>query len=139
MKRIEHILTYNNKIKGRYFSEEFCDTNAASYKRYKIRAEDKSLSYELTEEYYNTIINSQCYLCGRKSYEKCKNGIDRIDNKVGYIMSNVKSCCGSCNFIKKDMPLDELFHKMTEIYMKCKNKIETTTFVSKTYKPLKIL
>jgi hypothetical protein len=137
LKRIEHILTYNNKIKGRYFSEEFCDTNAASYKRYKIRAEDKSLSYELTEDEYNIITNSQCYLCGRKSYEKCKNGIDRIDNKVGYIMSNVKSCCGSCNFIKNDMPLDELFHKMTEIYMKCKSKIETTTFVSKTYKPSK--
>ena len=52
-------------------------------------------------------------------------------------MSNVKPCCGSCNFIKKDMSLDELFHKMAEIYLKCKIKIKTTIFVSKTYKPSK--
>ncbi len=56
---------------------------------------------------------------------------------MGYITSNVKSCCGSCNFIKKDMPLDELFHKMTEIYLKCKNKVETTTIINNTHKSSK--
>ena len=137
LKRIEHILTYNNKITGRYFPEELCDTDAVSYNRYKNRADNKSLSYELTIEEYNIIINLQCYLCGRKSCEKYKNGIDRIDNKIGYIMSNVESCCGSCNFIKKDMDLNELFKKMLMIYMKCKNKIETTTIINKTHKPSK--
>jgi len=137
LKRIEHILTYNNKINGRYFPEEFCDTDAASYNRYKIRANNKSLPFELTKDEYDIIVNSQCYLCGRKSYEKYKNGIDRIDNNLGYIMSNVKSCCGSCNFIKKDMELNELFNKMTEIYLKCKITVETTTVIGKTHKPSK--
>ena len=137
LKRIEHILTYNNKINGRYFTEEFCDTNAASYTRYKTRADNKSLPFELTKDEYDIIVNSQCYLCGRKSYEKYKNGIDRIDNNLGYIMSSVKSCCGSCNFIKKDMELNELFNKMTEIYLKCKITVETTTVIGKTHKPSK--
>ena len=137
LKRIEHILSYNNKINGRYFTEEFCDTNAASYTRYKTRADNKSLPFELTKDEYDIIVNSQCYLCGRKSYEKYKNGIDRIDNNLGYIMSNVKSCCGSCNFIKKDMELNELFNKMTEIYLKCKITVETTTVIGKTHKPSK--
>jgi len=137
VKRIEHILTYNNKIKGRYFPEEFCDTNARSYNEYKRRADNKSLSFELSEEEYNIIINSQCYLCGRKSYEKYRNGIDRIDNHLGYIMSNVKPCCGSCNYIKKDMELGELCNKMTEIFLKCKNKVETTTLISKTHRSSK--
>lgn len=137
LKRLEHILTYNNKIKGRYFPEEFCDTNARSYNEYKRRADNKSLPFELSEEEYNIIINSQCYLCGRKSYEKYRNGIDRIDNHLGYIMSNVKPCCGSCNYIKKDMELGELCNKMTEIFLKCKNKVETTTLISKTHRPSK--
>lgn len=137
LKRIEHILTYNNKIKGRYFPEEFCDTNARNYNEYKRRADNKSLPFELSEEEYNIIINSQCYLCGRKSYEKYRNGIDRIDNHLGYIMSNVKPCCGSCNYIKKDMELGELCNKMTEIFLKCKNKVETTTLISKTHRPSK--
>ena len=137
LKRIEHILTYNNKIKGRYFPEEFCDTDARSYNEYKKRANTKLLPFELTKEEYDIIINSQCYLCGRKSYEGCKNGIDRLDNKLGYTMNNVKSCCGSCNYIKKDMELTELFNKMTEIFLKCKIKVETTTIICKTHKPSK--
>jgi len=137
LKRIEHILTYNNKINGRYFHEEFCDTDAASYNTYKTRANNKSLPFELKKDEYDGIVNSQCYLCGRKSYEKHKNGIDRIDNNLGYIMSNVKSCCGSCNHIKKDLELDELFNKMNEIFLKCKIKVETTTIICKTHKPSK--
>ena len=137
LKRIEHILTYNNKINGRYFSEEFCDTDAASYNKYKTRAANKSLLFELTEEDYNIIINSQCYLCGRNLCEKYKNGIDRIDNNLGYIMSNVKSCCGSCNHIKKDLVLDELFNKMIKIFIKCNTNVETTTIINNTHKPSK--
>jgi len=135
LKRIEHILTYNNKINGRYFTEEFCDNNAASYNEYKKRADNKSLLFELTTDEYNTIIKSPCYLCGRKSCEKYKNGIDRVDNNFGYIMSNVKACCASCNYMKRDMELGELFDKMTEIFMKCNIKVETTIFVSDTHKP----
>jgi hypothetical protein len=52
-------------------------------------------------------------------------------------MSNVKPCCGGCNYIKKDMELGELFNKMSEIYMKCKNKVETTTVINNTHKPSK--
>ena len=135
LKRIEHILTYNNKINGRYFTEEFCDSNAVSYNEYKKRADNKSLLYDLTTEEYNTITKSQCYLCSRNSREKYKNGIDRVDNNLGYIMSNVKACCASCNYIKKNMELGELFDKMTEIFMKCNIKVETTIFVSDTHKP----
>jgi hypothetical protein len=137
LKRIEHILTYTKKIKGRYFPEEFCDTDARSYNEYKRRADNKSLLFELTNNDYIELIIGNCYLCGRKSCEKYKNGIDRVDNKVGYIMSNVKVCCGSCNYIKRDMELDELFNKMTEVYLKCKNKVETTTIINKTHKPSK--
>ena len=137
LKRIEHILTYNKKINGRYFSEEFCDTDAASYTQYKTRACNKSLPFEITKDEYVELIKGNCYLCGRKSYEKHKNGIDRVNNNLGYTMSNVKSCCGSCNHIKKDLELDELFSKMTEIFLKCKIKVETTTIICKTHKPSK--
>ena len=137
LKRIEHILTYNKKINGRYFSEEFCDTDAASYTQYKTRACNKSLPFEITKDEYVELIKGNCYLCGRKSYEKHKNGIDRLDNKLGYTMNNVKSCCGSCNHIKKDLELDKLFSKMSEIFMKCRIKVETPTIICKTHKPSK--
>ena len=99
LKRIEHILTYNNKIKGRYFPEEYSSYSAASYNEYKRRANNKSLLFELTNDEYVELISGNCYLCGRDGSNDLTNGIDRIDNNVGYIMSNVNSCCGSCNYI----------------------------------------
>ena len=89
---------------------------------------------DYTEEMLSNLqICSGC----KKSYEKYRNGIDRIDNHLGYIMTNVKPCCGSCNYIKKDLELGELCNKMTEIFLKCKNKVETTTIISKTHRPSK--
>ena len=135
LKRIEHILTYNNKIKGRYFPEELSDYNAASYNEYKRRANNKLLHFELTINDYIELITANCYLCDRKSCEKYKNGIDRVDNNIGYIISNVKPCCGSCNYIKKNMELGELFDKMLMIYnkhlpniQKEKNQIKTQKY-----------
>ena len=29
------------------------------------------------------------------------NGIDRVDNSVGYTIDNCVSCCGMCNFMKR--------------------------------------
>ena len=50
-------------------------------------------------------------------------------------MSNVKACCGSCNYIKKNMGLGELFDKMLMIYnkhlpniQKEKNQIKTQKY-----------
>ena len=118
LKRIEHILSYNNKIKGRYFPEEYSSYSAVSYNEYKRRADNKSLLFEITNDEYVELIADNCYLCGRDGSNEFTNGIDRIDNNLGYIMTNVKSCCGSCNYIKKDMELNELFEKMIMIYDK---------------------
>jgi len=134
LKRIEHILTYNNKINGRYFHEEYSSYSAASYNEYKRRANNKSLLFELTNDEYVELIAGNCYLCGRDGSEYLTNGIDRIDNKLGYIMSNVNSCCGSCNYIKKDIELFELFEKMLMIYNKHSTNIQKEKNQTKTQK-----
>jgi hypothetical protein len=43
-----------------------------------------------------------CYLCGKEENETHKNGIDRFDNTKGYTEENIRSCCVSCNYMKKD-------------------------------------
>ena len=35
------------------------------------------------------------------------NGIDRQDNTVGYILSNVVACCPICNYAKRNLSLEE--------------------------------
>ncbi len=46
---------------------------------------------------------SPCYLCGQSS----SFGIDRVDASGDYTMDNSKSCCTDCNYMKKDLGLDD--------------------------------
>lgn len=34
------------------------------------------------------------------------SGLDRVDSAKGYVHGNVVPCCGECNGMKSDMPLD---------------------------------
>jgi hypothetical protein len=38
---------------------------------------------------------------------KVYNGIDRIDNSIGYLEPNCSPCCGMCNYAKKHIPLQD--------------------------------
>ena len=46
---------------------------------------------------------------------KC-NGIDRVDNKKGYIKDNCVSCCKYCNFAKHTMTEDEFYKWIKKVY-----------------------
>jgi hypothetical protein len=46
---------------------------------------------------------SPCYLCGRSP----ALGIDRMDSAVGYTVENARPCCTDCNYMKKDLSLDD--------------------------------
>jgi hypothetical protein len=46
----------------------------------------------------NPITSCDCYMCGKKSNEYHLNGIDRVNNKNGYMIGNILPSCGDCNF-----------------------------------------
>jgi hypothetical protein len=123
IKRAEHILTFQNKISGNLYPECFANHKSARYSSYKSRALKKQLDFLITNEDYDKIINNNCYLCGKTNDDKHKNGIDRIDNNKGYFINNVKSCCGECNFMKKDYQFDDIINKLLLIYKNHKNDI----------------
>ena len=43
------------------------------------------------------------------------NGIDRLDSTEGYTTDNCVSCCTTCNWMKKKMPLEKFLQKVKEI------------------------
>lgn len=81
--------------------------------QYKRHAKDRGLSWKLTYEQVAKIIQEPCFYCGtersnHKVTKNCKegydhNGIDRVDNAVGYEPGNVVPCCKLCNYAKRDM------------------------------------
>jgi len=44
------------------------------------------------------------------------NGIDRVDNAIGYLTDNCVACCKVCNRAKLQMSKNEFFDHIKKIY-----------------------
>lgn len=76
------------------------------------------MAFDLTFADFQGLIHGQCYLCGKvpaqisgnrpRGARLYYNGIDRVDNSLGYIEGNVRSCCKKCNSVKSDWCLVSL-------------------------------
>lgn len=88
----------------------------------------------LTFEEFKEIVKKPCHYCGQefsKELEdfsceskvkkklsdvivKC-NGIDRVDNNIGYTYENSVPCCGQCNTAKNTLTQDEFYNWIKRI------------------------
>jgi 5-methylcytosine-specific restriction endonuclease McrA len=67
-------------------------------KDYKFKAKAKKVSFELTNECFEDLINGDCEYCHRSSTTWF--GIDRVKPEDGYVLGNVVTCCFDCNVDK---------------------------------------
>lgn len=100
-------------------------------KKYKESAVKRGLDFTLSKDELKKIITQNCYYCDEKptniiKYKKMcgtfpSNGIDRIDNRIGYTKRNSVPCCFKCNRMKSDMSCKEflLLVKKIAIKMAC--------------------
>ncbi len=68
------------------------------YYQYQKGAESRGRKFELSFEDYLSLSSSPCHYCGEKPLTQ--NGIDRVDNTVGYNKENCVACCSLCNKMK---------------------------------------
>jgi len=68
------------------------------YRAYKYSAKQRKLDFSLTFEQFMIFWQKPCYYCGN---EMKTIGLDRVDNKKGYTLENIVSCCWCCNDMKK--------------------------------------
>jgi hypothetical protein len=89
------------------------------YNTYKFGAKNRNLTFELSHEEFHDLTKRNCVYCGtepiheRKSYSGkyrpvyLGNGVDRIDNFLGYTKDNSAPCCSICNHAKHTMSATE--------------------------------
>lgn len=86
--------------------------------RYMRGAKKRGLLWELPGDVFFELTSQACTYCGAPpSLEKSAGpgtngtytytGIDRVDNKVGYVRGNVVPCCRTCNIAKRKMSVTE--------------------------------
>lgn len=99
------------------------------FSRYKENANRRNLEFNLTLDEFINLTQQQCYYCGckpnnngnrsKRNYKVDNfiyNGIDRVDNNLGYVLNNCVPCCISCNKMKLNYTFNEFKNKIIKIY-----------------------
>ena len=115
IQRVEHIVSYNKLAEGKLFPNSFKDYDT-NYSSYKSRSDKKELQFKMSKCVFDILTNRHCYMCGKKTTKTHQNGLDRIDSAIGYIESNVYTCCGNCNYMKNNYTYKEFIDKCLLIY-----------------------
>ncbi len=71
------------------------------FRKYKQAARKRNLTFNLSEQEFSSLVSGPCNYCGELLGQH--NGIDRVDNSLGYEIENCVSCCATCNLMKRDM------------------------------------
>lgn len=91
---------------------------------YKESATGRNQEYSLTLEYLLSIIVLPCLWCHRPPMRQIRlytgeiikvHGLDRCNNKVGYVMGNVISSCTRCNMMRGSLSIGDFLLAVQEI------------------------
>lgn len=85
------------------------------YRAYKSNAKKRNLDFTITLIEFTELLNQNCHYCDIKPsriydksyYHIIYNGVDRINNDLGYIKNNVVSCCKTCNIAKNNLKYED--------------------------------
>jgi hypothetical protein len=94
------------------------------YTNYKYNAKRDGRLFLLSKEEFRALIAMPCFYCGVQPLAVCKrdydsilyNGLDRLDNSLGYVQGNCAPCCGRCNVMKAQMSVQQFFEVIATIY-----------------------
>jgi hypothetical protein len=115
--KIKVACKYCNEIVWKYTGSLNSKCSACRYKSrvdkhannklsvYKAGAFKRNYIWEISDEYAKEMFYSKCFYCGALPIKL--NGIDRMDNTIGYEIGNVVPCCKTCNYAKRDMSYSE--------------------------------
>lgn len=79
-----------------------------NWAQYRSGAKKRKLSFELSYIEFVDLLEKPCCYCG--IIPKPCNGIDRVNNKIGYTKENSAPCCFLCNRAKRELS-PEYFQK----------------------------
>ena len=105
------------------------------FRSYKYHAKKRGYDFLLNKEEFKNITKKNCYFCGEEPREVRNdknsnglyvgNGIDRLDNTLGYSVENCVPCCGECNRAKLGRTENEYIDHIKRVYkfLKKENRI----------------
>ena len=95
-------------------------------RRYKYYAKKRHLEWAISNKEFFFLTQRECFYCDRSPEQIVEerngiytyNGIDRIDNLLGYTIENTVSCCKICNMAKGKMSMSKFVDLCIQITRK---------------------
>jgi hypothetical protein len=114
----------NNSVNSRHKVAKKDAPLNSIYASYRSNAKSRNYVFELNKEEFKILINSNCFYCGQEPlnifnktyYNLIYNGIDRIDNEVGYTTNNTVACCKMCNISKNNHTTEYFLNWIKKAY-----------------------
>jgi hypothetical protein len=102
----------------------------ALYSKYRQGALKRGLAFDIDMELFEKITKENCHYCNQLPTQEYKNrsangtylhnGIDRVNNTIGYTVSNCVACCWICNKMKGTLTSTEFYNQVKKIQENCK-------------------
>lgn len=96
-----------------------------AYQKHCQLADKRGLENKLDFPSWYGLVTSPCHYCGEsdsntvvhrnKHVQWKRNGVDRVDSKVGYLPQNCVPCCCHCNYAKRTQSPDEYILRCIKI------------------------
>ena len=102
-----------NRDKKAVSDRRYMQTSGGRYIAYRNGAKNRGLLFNISRDEFIRLVKKRCDYCND---ENTQMGLDRVDNSVGYLLSNVVPCCEKCNRMKLTMTLDEFYTQIEKIY-----------------------
>lgn len=124
---------YQQEFKETRIKNDKLYTYKDVYREYVKKAKERGISFELSLDQASVLFEQNCYYCGseprnfrtrQNGQEIIYQGIDRVDNKIGYNIENVVACCKYCNSSKMDRTQDDFLNHISKIYFNKVHRLE---------------
>jgi len=120
----KHLRKHNIELRNSGHQIKSDGSERALYSTYKYNAKIRDYEFNLQFNKFKILIKQNCHYCGKppnshyinKCYNLIYNGLDRIDNTLGYSDNNVVTCCSICNKMKLNMSHGEFIEHIKNIY-----------------------
>lgn len=122
---VSNLVSGKVKSCGCYHKEIMASENPwlTEYNAYRDHcAIKRNLIWDLSLDFFTDIVRLKCIYCKSEPTTTTKvsnlkrNGIDRIDNNIGYIESNSVPCCKICNRAKNTLSKEDFLNWISQVY-----------------------
>jgi 5-methylcytosine-specific restriction endonuclease McrA len=105
------------------------------YADYKTSAQKRGYAFDISLKTFKLLIFQKCNYCNAEPSDRYSgwiahnfkaNGIDRVNNSVGYSKDNCVTCCSNCNRAKGKMSEKEFLDWVKLVFYNCTRVKETS-------------